>query len=176
MTDTTMARMGPVAVVIAGTDMGGTVGPSAIGFRFTDAPLYFQQNGSEPIDMNRTGFGATLKWAFGEVADLDILVIGFPGEAVVTDGTKKRISMTGQIGMQAQRDSKWVKAVLKPYEAGAPTADANEWITAPRAFVKATGDYSVGLGEQMALSVEAECLPDTTNSNVRLIFGDETAV
>lgn len=171
--DTTMARMGPTGVSVDGTDLGGTVGPSAVVFRFSDAPLVFQQRGTEPIDLNRTGFGAMIRFGIGEVANLARLVVGFPGESVVTDGTKKRISLTGQVGMQAQRDAAYSAIVMKPYEGGVETTDANEWITAPRGFIKASGDFSVGLGEQTVLNCEAECLPDA--SNVRLILGDATA-
>ena len=170
----TNGRIGPAVVLKSGTDIGGTMGSVDVTLRVTDTPLKFDQLGTEPADLARVGFGANAVLPRAEItmpAWGDILV----GETTVTSGTKKRISCTGVIGQMAQRDSLWSKYIVKPMKAGVADTDANEWITFPRGFGTPNTTLSFTVDGQRVVPVTVEGLPDTGASNVRVIFGDETA-
>ena len=63
---------------------------------------------------------------------------------------------------------------LQKFTSGAASSDETDWIVAPKAVP--TGAFKMTLGnEQSVYTIEFRCLPDSTNNNRPLFFGDETA-
>jgi hypothetical protein len=65
------------------------------------------------------------------------------------------------------------KIVIKPYEDGAPTTDANKWITLFKAGIRAATELTYDEETQRVLAFEATGYADD-NSNIAC-FGDDTA-
>lgn len=156
------------------TDIGGTLGTIEANLEANDVGLKMDQLGTSDADKVRVGFMANFVIPFAEIT-FDAWALALPGDTVVTDTTKKRISINGNIGQQALRDSLTAKYVIKPMEAGVATTDANEWLTLPKGYAMANTSLSFTVDGQRVIPTTVEGLPDSSNSNVRVILGDETA-
>lgn len=168
-------RIGAAIVEIDSTDMGGTLGAIEFTATVEEAELFFDQLGTGPVDINRTGLRAQLvvPWAEEDIDKLASYLPGLSVEVDSVDSTKKKIEVTTGVGQQTLRDSLDVKVVLKPLVNPSTVADANEWLTFPTAHIQANLSQSYVVNGQRVRNITFIALPDA--AALLYILGDETA-
>ena len=164
-------RLGPAIVEIDGVDMGGSFGSIQFSATVEEAEIKFDQLGTGPADIVRTGMRATLTIPWAE-ADLDKLASYMPGLSVIGAGPKK-INVTTGVGQQTLRDSLDVKVVVKPLLNPTTPVAAVDWITFPTAHLKADLEKSYTVDGQRVVNITAIALPDA--NALLYVLGDETA-
>ena len=133
---TTASRMG-AAVMFAGA---GTVSDPAVSMGGTDGGINgtvetehfehkFDQTGTAPVDLTRTGFRARFEANFAEVT-LDNLVNSFPGDAITGSDPNRTVKLNGNVGQQALgRDQGRMDAQLDPLFAALGDAEQLDAVT-----------------------------------------------
>ena len=180
---TTASRMG-AAVMFAGA---GTVSDPAVSMGGTDGGINgtvetehfehkFDQTGTAPVDLTRTGFRARFEANFAEVT-LDNLVNSFPGDAITGSDPNRTVKLNGNVGQQALRDGLSERYTLIPQIAPDEyVTDSEEVLVIPVGYAMGNLSLPYGVTDHRVFSTTTEALPDTRDSNTRLIFGLGAAI
>jgi hypothetical protein len=151
------------------TDLGKTLGGVELSINETFQQLKTDQDGEVPVDEYITG---TVPVITGRLADISLSNLAFTLKTtVVTDTTKQKVEVIPHAGTSLMVNG--VKLVIKPYDAGVPTTNANRWITLPKAGIRVAAKLQYDNTNQRVIEFTATGYPDD-DGNV-LVFGDETA-
>ena len=153
------------------TSMGGTDGGINGSVETEHFEHKFDQTGTAPVDLTRTGFRARFEAEFAEVT-LDNLVNSFPGDAVTGANPDRTVKLNGNIGQQALRDGLGDRYTLIPQIAPDEyVTDSEECLVIPVGYCMGNLALPYGVTDHRKFSTIIEALPDTSDSNTRIIFG-----
>jgi hypothetical protein len=101
-----------------------------------------------------------------------------PNSVIITDvttPTKKRLEVRKIAGTTMSSQAK--KWVLKPIDpaTGAPSTDQNTWVTIHKGVPTGAVNIPYKTGEQRVIEITLEALPDGSNDNRTVSWGDITA-
>jgi hypothetical protein len=164
-------QLGPCKIEYpAGTDLGKTFGGVTVTVEETFAPLHTDQDGENPVDEYITGTMVTVE---GSLADITIENLAkLFKQSVVTDGTKKKVSITPNVGTSLLDGASVM--VIKPYDGGSVSASPNDYITLLHTGLRANTSLTYNATDQRAIGFTATGFPDTT-TGVIAVFGDTSA-
>lgn len=182
--DLTLLSGGPARVYV---DVSGTL--TEVGHLFggvdVNIPepaimdLMADELGNTPADGVYNGMSArpTIVIRLAEYS-LENLARAIPNSMLITDGTtpsKKRLEVRSVSGTKLSADAtKWVVKPIDP-STGAVSTDANTWVTAHKGVAISSVTTAFKTGEQRVIELTLTCLPDGTNNNRMVSYGDITA-
>lgn len=150
-------------------DLGKTHGGVKLSISETYQTLHSDQSGKTPEGETITGTEVKIT---ASLADITLENLAFITKSVVIeDGTKKKVLVTPNTGTSLMDNAK--KIVIKPYEDGAPTTDANKWITLYKAGIRAAAELTYDEETQRVLAFEATGYAN--DDGLVACFGDDTA-
>jgi len=162
--------LGPCQIIFKDSDLGKTEGGIRVTANQSSVEIHTDQDGETPVDEFKTG---TTMGISGSLAEITLANFAFMFHTtVITDGTKQKVSVVPGVGTSL-KDQGGV-LIVKPYIAGAVTADANKWITLHQAGMKASIDLAFNRSDQQVMAFEAVGYPDS--NSIIGTFGDQAAV
>jgi hypothetical protein len=164
-------QLGPCNIEYpAGTDLGKTHGGVTITVEETFVPLNTDQDGENPVDEYLTGTMVTVEGSLAEIT-IENLAKLFK-QTVVTDGTKKKVSISPNVGTSLLAESSVM--IIKPYDGGSVSANANDFITLMHAGMRANTSLTYNATDQRTIGFTATGFPDTS-TGIIAVFGDTSA-
>lgn len=129
------------------------------------------QESGAPIDYRKTGINAGLAVSIADVERFPLIGLAF-GADVIVDGTKRKIELSDDAGLEFAKFS----LVVKPYAGALPTTDQNQWWTFLNAVAVSPDAFEMafGLETQRQFNLRFMALPDPS-TRVKVIIGDQTA-
>jgi hypothetical protein len=162
-------KLGPCYISFKGTDLGKTEGGVTVTLSNAFVELHTDQDGETPVDEQIVG---TFIKVAGNLAEITIEnMASILNETLVTDGTKKKVEIKPNVGTSLFTAGG--ELIIKPYDAGIVSTDANEWITLHKAGMKATADLAFNRSDQRVIAFEAVGYPDS--NGIIATYGDVTA-
>lgn len=162
-------ELGPCKIEFPeGTDLGKTNGGVSVTIEETFAALNTDQNGENPVDEYITGTSVMVEGSLAEITLDNISKIY--KQSKTTSGDKEKVEIKANVGTSMLSESDVM--IIKPYDGGTVTGNANDWITLHHAGLKATGtslDYNAT--DQRVLAFQATGYPDTATGLIAT-FGD----
>jgi len=165
-------KLGPVQITIGGNDMGKTEGGVTVALTESSVPLHTDQDGETPVDEIITGTSITVTGNLAENTLDNIATLA--KTSVVSDASdpqKQKVEVGANVGYSLFANA--VEVVLKPYDGGVVSTNANDWLTIPKAGIKFNGNLQYDLKTQRVIGFTITGYPDA--NGVLAIFGDMTA-
>ena len=164
-------QLGPCKIEYpAGTDLGKTHGGVTVTVEEQFAPLHTDQDGENPVDEYITGTLVTVEGNLAEIT-LENMAKLFK-TTVITAETKKKVEIKPNVGTSLLAESDVL--IIKPYDGGTVSANANDWITLHHAGMRASTSLSYTTSDQRAIAFTATGFPDTATGLIAT-FGDTSA-
>lgn len=161
-------QLGPCQIEYpAGTDLGKTFGGITVTVEESFAPIQTDQDGENPVDEYITGTMVTIEGSLAEIT-LENLAKMFK-QSVTTDGDKEKVEIKPNVGTSLLSESDAM--VIKPYDGGSVSNNANDYITLLHAGLRANTSLSFNSSDQRTIGFTATGFPDTS-SGVIAVFGD----
>lgn len=160
--------LGPCKVEFPeGTDLGKTSGGVTVTLEETFAALNTDQDGENPVDEYITGTTITVEGSLAEVTLANVAKLF--KQSVQSDGSKEKVEIKTGVGTSMLGESSVM--ILKPYDGGTVTGDANEWLTVHNAGFKASTSLNYNATDQRVLGFTATGYPDTA-TGIIATWGD----
>ena len=150
--------LGPCKVEFPeGTDLGKTSGGVTVTMEETFTSLNTDQDGENPVDEYITGTTLTVEGSLAEPTLANVAKLF--KKTVQTDGDKEKVEVNTNVGTSMLDESGVL--ILKPYDGGTVSGDANEWLTVHYAGFKASTSLNYNATDQRVLGFTATGYPDT---------------
>ncbi len=163
-------ELGPCKIEYpAGVDLGRTSGGITVSVEETFAPINTDQDGESPVDEFITGTQISVEGSLAEITLENLAKVH--KATVVTDGTKKKVDINPNVGTSLLSTADVM--IIKPYDGGSVTADANSWITLYKAGMRANTNLNYNVSDQRVLAFTATGFPNTAGNIAT--FGDTSA-
>lgn len=128
------------------------------------------QAGTVPVDEFITGMTPKISAKLANIT-LENLAFMLKG-TIETSDTHKRLLLTAHAGYSLMTNAIYLQ--LRPYVNGAESTDENDWITLPKAGIKATANLVYDNETQRVIQFDATGYPDASRSNAVIILGNVT--
>lgn len=164
-------QLGPCQIEYpAGTNLGKTFGGVTVTVEESFAPIQTDQDGENPVDEFITGTMVTIEGSLAEIT-IENLAKMFK-QNITVDGTKKKVEIKPNVGTSLLAESSVM--VIKPYDGGSVSGDANDFITLLHAGLRANTSLTFNSSDQRTIGFTATGFPDTS-TGVIAVFGDTSA-
>lgn len=178
---TNLPKLGPCQVWFgaagAETELGKTHNV-VLRIREDTAPITYAQTGTGPWDMITVGKIVEIQCEFASLCyDLFERVLPTEAEwyaAVTTPAPGiSNDALEIRLGLGTSHRDNAKRLILKPYVNGVPSADEEDWITAPLAFPQVDAEMMFNATDQRLLNVLFHAFPVSQSLPRILYLGDE---
>jgi len=159
-------EMGPCTPTFKGVNLGLTKGGCEVAIATESTMITADQFGETAIDEVIKGRKVTVKVPMAE-RDLDKLLAVTPGATLVTNGTKKKLTLGSGVGASLRKSA----GVLVLHPKGMPDTDKSRDFVVPIANSKGDMTFAYKVDDQRVFNVEFTGYVDLTTDTL-CVFGD----
>jgi len=159
-------EMGPCTPTFKGVNLGLTKGGCEVAIATESTMITADQFGETAIDEVIKGRKVTVKVPMAE-RDLDKLLAVTPGATLVTNGTKKKLTLGSGVGASLRKSA----GILVLHPKGMPDTDKSRDFVVPIANSKGDMTFAYKVDDQRIFNVEFTGYVDLTTDTL-CVFGD----